>query len=329
MSSSSVEPAPNYIDPEFAAIKDECDAQNVKLAALSFEDFVATWRVMPPALPGECPTDIEITDRTATVSDGSGIEIRIYKSKDVKPDAWLFLTCHGGGWTVGSHEVEGGNNRYVASKTGCVVVSPDYRMAPEYPFPYPINDCFDTLKWCKANAASLGINPEKIIIGGSSAGGNLTASVAMRARDEGVSGIRGQVLNIPNICHPKLFPKDKGYKYESTKEFEVCSMLNTKEMTWYWDKYLPNLDNSVRACPILAESFKDLPPALVQVAGMDPLRDEGFAYAKALKDDGVPVTEYFFAGLPHCFYFFPNLTKTAEYYANIVSWVKEVQNSIA
>ncbi|RDW74849.1 hypothetical protein BP6252_05991 [Coleophoma cylindrospora] len=303
MPSTTIEPAPKYIDPEFAAIKDECDAQNAKLSALSFEDYVATWRVMPPALPDECPTDVEITDRTATVSDGS--------------------------WTVGSHEVEGGNNRYVASKTGCVVVSPDYRMAPEYPFPYPINDCFDTLKWCKANAASLGINPEKIIVGGSSAGGNLTASVVMRARDEGVSGIRGQVLNIPNICHPKLFPQNKGYKYESTKEFEVCSMLNTKDMTWFWDKYLPNLDNSVQACPILAESFKDLPPALVQVAGMDPLRDEGFAYAKALRDDGVPVTEYFFPGLPHCFYFFPNLTKTAEYYANIVSWVREVQNSIA
>jgi acetyl esterase/lipase len=105
-------------------------------------------------------------------------------------------------------------------------------MAPEYPYPYPINDCFDIMKWAKENPSTLGVDPSKVIIGGSSAGGNLTAALALKARDAGL-GVQGQIINIPNITHPKLFPKDQ-YKYESTTEFEVCSVLNTKEMTWFW-----------------------------------------------------------------------------------------------
>ncbi len=147
------------------------------------------------------------------------------------------------------------------------------------------------------------------------------AVLALKARDEKVSGILGQVLNIPVTCHPALFPKDK-YEYFSYSQNKDASVVDAPKMDWFWEQYLPDPKPEVYASPLLAEDLSGLPPALVQVAGMDPLRDEGLAYAEKLKEDGVKVKVETYQGLPHGFYMFPQLKATEQYFKNVVNFIE-------
>ncbi|KAI9811857.1 MAG: hypothetical protein M1827_005208 [Pycnora praestabilis] len=314
------------LDPDFAPLKAECDKQFDQLWSLPFDQFCQGWLDAPPALPADAPFNLDITHQMVPVRDGSKVEIRLYKPPTWKKDGkhLLHYVAHGGGWVVGNHNVEEGLNRMVCQKNNAVVVSVDYRMAPKFKFPYAVNDCFDVLKWCQENASELGINPETIVTGGGSAGGNLSAVTAMKARDEGLTGIIGQLLNIPVTCHPKHFPSDK-YEYTSYKQNADASIIDAPKMLWFWDQYLPNAEPEVYASPLLAKSLKGLPPALVQIAGLDPLRDEGIAYADALKEAGVAVELKIYKGLPHGFYMFPQLKASAEYWQNVVAWIKELE----
>ncbi|KIW84618.1 hypothetical protein Z517_00006 [Fonsecaea pedrosoi CBS 271.37] len=322
-------PGPKYghlseVDPNFALLKDEVDKNFANLWALPLEEFKAAWLSAPVPLPDNAPEpgkDYQVLNKEAVVRDGARIGLKIYKPQNSNNDTVLVLKSHGGGWVVGSHEVEEVDNRFLAAKAGATVVSVDYRMAPEYKFPYAINDCFDVLKWCKSHASDLGINPEKIIVAGGSAGGNIAAVLALKARDEGVTGIIGQILNIPVTCHPDLFPSDKyeGGSYQQNKD---ASIIDAPKMRWFWDQYLPDVQPDPYASPLLAKDLSNLPPALIQVAGMDPLRDEGLAYAEALKAAQNSVTVNTFKGLPHGFYFFPQLKQTLEFWDNSVKFVK-------
>ncbi|KAI9874523.1 MAG: hypothetical protein M1830_009649 [Pleopsidium flavum] len=312
------------MDPAFTPLQKECDGNFKVLWSLPMNEFRAAWKNTPPALPQDVPLDLDITHQMVPVRDGTKVEIRVYKSKKVPSNALLFLVAHGGGWVVGSHDIEEGMNRYVAAKNNAIVVSVDYRMAPEFPYPYAINDCFDVLQWCKANARSLGIDPERIIVGGGSAGGNIAAVLSQKARDDGVSGITGQVLNIPVTCHPKHFPTKK-YEYGSYEQNKDAPVIDVPRMTWFWDQYLPNAEPEIYASPLLAKSLKGLPPAIVQVAGLDPLRDEGLAYADAMKEAGVHVTLKVYPGLPHGFYMFPHLEASTQYLQSVVDWINENQ----
>lgn len=152
-------------------------------------------------------------------------------------------------------------NRYVAARTPCIVVSVDYRMAPEFRFPYAVNDSFDVLHWCRDNAQTLDIDKNRIILGGGSAGGNLAAVMAQMARDEGLSGIIGQVLGIPVTCHPKFFPTGD-YEYESYKQNAEAPMLPGHTMMWFWDHYAPpaEVKPDPRHSPLLGK-LEGLPPA--------------------------------------------------------------------
>ncbi|RFU28432.1 hypothetical protein B7463_g7921, partial [Scytalidium lignicola] len=328
----TVQPKPKYghlskIAPEFVPLQRELDANFKALWELPIDEFKQGWINAPPALAEDIPVpgkDIQITHQLIPVRDGNKIEIRVYKPIEPEPEALLFLNSHGGGWSVGSHNVEEGQNRNVAAKTKSVVVSVDYRMAPEYKFPYSINDCYDALLWCKENALTLGINPDRIIVSGGSAGGNIAAVLAQMTRNEKVSGVLGQVLNIPVTCHPKHFPADK-YEYGSYQQNKDSSIVDAPKMDWFWDQYLPEATAEVYASPLLEENLKGLPPALVQVAGMDPLRDEGLAYAEALKAAGVPVTLKIYPGLPHGFYMIPHLKQSVEYIQSVVDFVLEIQ----
>ncbi|OAP62321.1 hypothetical protein AYL99_04524 [Fonsecaea erecta] len=315
------------IDPNFALLQADVDRNFADLWSLPLEEFKAAWLSAPVPLPDNCPEpgkDYEVLDQEAAVRDGAKIELKIYKpSTSSSTPSVLILKSHGGGWVVGSHEVEEVENRFLAAKAGAVVVSVDYRMAPEYKFPYAINDCFDVLQWCKSHATELGIDPEKIIVAGGSAGGNIAAVLAQKARDEGVSGIIGQILNIPVTCHPNHFPSDK-YEGDSYRQNKDASIIDAPKMMWFWEQYLPDAQPDPYASPLLAKDLKNLPPALIQVAGMDPLRDEGLAYAEALKAAGNAVTLKTYKGLPHGFYFFPQLKQTQEYWDNSVQFVKDL-----
>jgi acetyl esterase/lipase len=212
----AVQPKPRYghltaIDPDYAPLKDAMDKIHETLWAPPLKEFLNAARSAPAVLLDDCPKvdeDITIEHRKVPVTDGTMIDICIYKPKPPVSDALLNLNAHGGGsysinsytinyrithcigWTVGGHTTEEGQDRLIASKNKAVVVSVDYRMAPEFKFPYAINDCFDVLKWvfhaspgnwvfltmisqCKANYSILGINPETIVLSGGSAGGNL------------------------------------------------------------------------------------------------------------------------------------------------------------
>ncbi|GAP92518.1 putative AB hydrolase superfamily protein [Rosellinia necatrix] len=232
--------------------------------------------------------------------DGHPVELKIYKSPDVAPDATLMYRMHGGAFCVGGHEVDGAENVYAATNPDIVVVSVDYRLAPEHPFPKPVEDCYDGLLWCKSNAASLGVNPEKIIVAGGSAGGNLAAVMAIMARDDGVSGIVAQVLHFPSLCHPKFYPYDK-YELGSHVQNASNCVLSAEAFGSLMDAYVPDVQPDHRHSPLLASSLAGLPPALLQFAGVDMFRDESFAYADALRAAGVEAEVYCYGGVPHCF----------------------------
>ncbi|KAJ4018336.1 hypothetical protein NW752_005451 [Fusarium irregulare] len=232
--------------------------------------------------------------------DGAMIELKVYRSTKVNRNAVLMYRMHGGKWCIGRHEVDGVDNVYAAMNPDIVVVSVDYRLAPEKPFPTQINDCYDGLIWCKNNSQRLGIDPERIIISGGSAGGQLAASLALECQEKKIAGIIAQVLHFLPTCHPKFFPRDK-YEYGSYIQNHDDCVLDTLGMEDAWDAYTPNAKPDYRHSPLLAESFKGLPPTLIQCAGLDPLRDDALAYAEALKNDGVDVEVHCYAGVPHWF----------------------------
>ncbi|EXJ56087.1 hypothetical protein A1O7_09018 [Cladophialophora yegresii CBS 114405] len=318
------------IDPEFAQLKDEADKNFAILWSLPLDQFKAAWLSAPVPFPENAPQpgqDYQVLEQLVPVRDGTNVGLKVYRPSKCQSKTTLVLKAHGGGWVVGSHETEEVENRFLAAKGNAVVVSVDYRMAPEYKYPYAIDDCFDILQWCKSNAEALSIDPQRIIVAGGSAGGNI-AILAQKARDEKVSGIVGQILNIPVTCHPKLFPSDR-YPVGSYQQNKDASVIDAPKMLWFWDQYLPNAEPEVYASPLLAKDFSGLPPALIQVAGMDPLRDEGLAYAEALKAAGVPVTLHTFKGLPHGFYFFPQLKQSLEYWMNCVDFVQKLSGKPA
>ncbi|EXJ92461.1 hypothetical protein A1O3_01012 [Capronia epimyces CBS 606.96] len=331
-SSAVAEPKPKYghlskIDPDFAPFKEAIDQRFKTLWSLSLEDLKAAYKNAPVSFPEGAPQaekDFQVADQEISVRDGTKIGLRVYRPIQAKPNAILVLKAHGGGWTVGYHQTEEVENRMLAAHAGAVVVSVDYRMGPEYKFPYAVNDCFDALKWCKANATSLGIDPEAIVVAGGSAGGNIAAVLSLMARDQQESGIIGQILNIPVTCHPDVFPRDK-YEYGSFEQNKDASVVDAPKMLWFWEQYMPTVTPDVYAHPLLAESHAGLPPALVQVAGLDPLRDEGLAYAEALKNAGVAVTLNVYPGLPHGFYLLPHLEQARRYWQSSVDFVKSLE----
>ncbi|KAF5664456.1 ab hydrolase superfamily [Fusarium heterosporum] len=247
--------------------------------------------------------------------DGTLIELKVYKSPNVRDNAVLMYRIHGGGWCVGRHEVDGVENVYAAMNPSIIIVSVDYRKAPEHPFPTPNNDCYDGLIWCKRNAERLGIDSEKIIVSGGSAGAQLAASLTLSCLRDGITGLIAQVLHFPATCHPRFFPKET-YEYGSYIQNRDDAVLSTVGMETFYDAYTPDAQPDYRNSPLLAESFKGLPHTLIQCGGADPLRDDAFAYADALKNDGVDVEMHCYAGMPHWFaVVLPHTPETTQFYA--------------
>jgi acetyl esterase len=225
----------------------------------------------------------KIEDRTID-SDGAKIPIRIYWPKaDGKLP--VYLNIHGGGWWMGDGFSMESVTMNLANEAGIIIVSVDYRLAPEHPYPAPLDDCYAALEWLYANAESLGGDPNRLGIGGGSAGGNLSAALALRARDQGGPPIKFQYLLIPAT---DLVNDD----WNSYREAGDRYMLKVSGLWEMYAAYAP--DKAVRASayvsPLLAPDLTGLPPALVVTAHFDPLRDQGIAYAKRLQEAGVPTT---------------------------------------
>jgi acetyl esterase len=195
---------------------------------------------------------------------------------------------HAGGWIMGDLDFSDATCRRLAAGAGCEVVSVDYRLAPEHPFPAALDDACAVLQW----AAGLGRGP--VLLAGESAGGNIAAACAIRARDAGGPAIAGQVLAYPVTDHA----------LDTASHREVGGrnwLLSTDDMRSFWDHYCPpNVDrDDPLASPLRAPDLGGLPPALVLVAEFDPLRDEGLAYARRLAEAGVAVTTRRDPGMLH------------------------------
>lgn len=247
-------------------------------------------------LAGEGDPVASIADRTIPGPHGD-IPVRVY-TPNVSGAGPLpcLVYFHGGGWVLGDLEGVNGICKAVANRAGCVVVSVDYRLAPEHKFPVPVDECFAATQWVAANGASIGVDGTRIAVGGDSAGGNLAAAVALRARDEGGPGLRMQLLVYPVTDHDYGTPSyaSNGSDYLLTKDM----------MQWFWDHYLrtPADGKNPLASPLRATNLAGLPAAHVITAEFDPLRDEGEAYAAALKQAGVPVTHTRYDGQIHAFW---------------------------
>jgi len=205
------------------------------------------------------------------------------------------LFFHGGGWVIGSHETVEPQCRYLANAARAVVISVEYRCAPEYPFPAAVDDCLWATRWVRDNAATLGIDPRRVAVGGDSAGGGLAAVVAQQMHDAGDPALAHQLL---------LFPATSMiFDTQSYTENAEGPFLTRPMMEWFRALYIPDPAQwrDRRASPALAETLAGLPPATIVTASHDPLRDEGGAYGQRLAAAGVPVRHRNFEGYTHAF----------------------------
>ncbi|CAN7669412.1 alpha/beta hydrolase [Pararhizobium sp. LjRoot235] len=207
-----------------------------------------------------------------------GIRLKIWRGRGaLRQGAPALLYLHGGGWVIGAPETHEDICRSLANAVGAVVVSPDYRLAPDHPFPEALGDCARALVWMKDQSDILGIDPARIIVGGDSAGGNLAAVIALLARDGDIPGVIGQVLIYPVT--------DQQQALDSYGRYAEDFGLTAAAMTWFRDHYLPQAASRSdwRASPLGAASLAGVAPAFVVLAGHDVLFDEGAAYAKRLE----------------------------------------------
>lgn len=225
----------------------------------------------------------------------ASIPARVYVGDAQASDAPVVVFYHGGGWVVGSVETHDGYCRSLARASGAVVVSVDYRLAPEHPFPAAAIDAYDAAAWASQHARELGGDARRLVVAGDSAGGNLAAVTALSARDRGGPQIALAVLIYP-IC-------DCDLDTPCYRELGEGYFLTRATMRWFFDHYTPSVADrhSPLVCPAKAEDLRGLPPALVLTAEYDPLRDEGEAFARRLEAAGVAVTLTRYQGMIHGF----------------------------
>jgi acetyl esterase len=218
----------------------------------------------------------------------------------------LLVYFHGGGYTIGSLQSHDGVCRALCVEAGCIVVSVDYRLAPEHKYPAAVDDAWAATEWLTANAASLGGDANRVAVGGDSAGGNLAAVVCHMAQQADGPAIVFQLLIYPGTEMSCGFPSHEtfGKDYRLTREL----------IAWFYGHYFSSGDDTAhwRASPLNADNFSGLPAAFVVSAGYDPLQDEGEAYAKKLEQAGVPVTHSHYPGMMHGFITMPGAIDQAQ-----------------
>ena len=243
------------------------------------------------------------------------IPLRLYRPAGAGERAPGLVYYHGGGWLLGSLDSHDVVCRRFANAAGCVVVSVDYRMAPEHPFPAAVDDCAEATRFVIARAASLGIDPARIAVGGDSAGGNLAAVMALMARDGSLPPLAFQLLIYPAT--------DMTMTTVSSQTIGPGVPLTSATMKWFIDYYMPPATDRAdwRASPARAASVAGTAPALVLTAAADPLRDEGIDYARRLEREGVRVTALHLSDQIHGFMSMGKVIRAADTAIDMMSAV--------
>jgi acetyl esterase len=226
---------------------------------------------------------------------GGNVDARVYRPRGSMRPAPALLYFHGGGWVVGNLESHDHVCRYLAAKSGAVVIAVDYRLAPEHKFPAAYDDCRAALHWITHAASELGLDTDRFAVGGDSAGGSLAAAIALAARDAGAPRLRLQLLIYPSTD----FTADTA----SLRDNATGYLLTSAAMQMFIDWYLPSRAerSDPRASPQLARDHAGVAPAFVQSAEFDPLRDEARIYAETLRRAGVAAEYTCYAGMVHGF----------------------------
>ena len=247
---------------------------------------------------------VEVCTEHLSGPDGNRVPVRVMRPRGMKKNAPCLFYIHGGGFYFPCAPYHYTLAKEYAVRAGCVVVFPDYRLAPKYPFPAAPEDCWAAYVWMTEHAAQLGIDSARIAVGGDSAGGDLAAVMTLMARDRG---------GVPPMFQLLIYPvTDRRMATESSRRFRDAPVWNTALSEKMWAYYLPTLpaEHIEYASPMEAPSFEGLPEAYVEVAEFDSLRDEGIAYAATLEAAGVKVTRYETKGTPHGFEFITNAPLT-------------------
>lgn len=246
------------------------------------------------ARPTGDPEPVDRVVDTVVRGDGHGIPVRLYIPAGDDPLPVL-VWAHGGGWVLGDIDTEDPTGRALANAANCVVASVDYRLAPEHPFPAGLRDVSAVLEWAASEADDVGGDPDRLAVGGASAGGTLAAGSTLLARDRDGPSIGYQVLVYPVTSYSEEFPS-----YETYDGY----FLSRAGLAWNDKQYLadPLHGYNPLAFPLEAGDLRDLPPATVVTAGFDMVRDEGEAYAERLEESGVAVTYRHYPDMVHTFF---------------------------
>ncbi len=265
------------------------------------------------------PPEMASVEDIAIPGPAGKIPARVYRPLSVRRKDGLapaLVFFHGGGWVIGNLDTHDVVCRTLARDGELVVVSVDYRLAPEHPFPAGVDDAIVATRWVAANAQAFGLDAKRISVGGDSAGGNLSAVVALDARDNGPA-LQGQLLIYPATDFEMTHP--------SHSEPETSCLLTHESIRWFRDQYFTAIEDGQdrRASPARESNLAGLPRAYVLTAGADPLRDEGDEYAQRLTAAGVPVTYKTYPGQFHGFVTMGKLLpKAGEALKDMGDWLK-------
>jgi acetyl esterase len=307
------------VDPQIQTLLDQgtgVPATHTLSVADARVQYEARVRIMAPPAPVGA-----VSERIIQGPDGD-LTLRIYQPEGRGPFP-LLAFFHGSGFVLCSLDTHDGMCRNLCAGAGCVVVSVDYRLAPEHKFPAGLDDCVVATQWVADHAAELNGDATRLAVGGDSAGGNLAAAVALRIRDEGGPTLCGQLLIYPVTDYytpgtPSYVENAEGYG------------LTRDTMRWFWDHYLrdPSVAAQPYASPLRASDFSGLAPALVVTAEYDPLRDEGEYYADRLRAAGTSCVLSRWAGMNHGFFFWVGLVdKAGEAMAESCTWLRGIFNA--
>jgi acetyl esterase len=304
------------LNPQVKAILDQM-ASLPRFEDLSVQE--ARQQTIERTAAGKLPTlpVADVVNRTIA-GPGGDLPVRIYTPNGSGPFP-LMVFFHGSGFVVCNLDTHDGTCRNLCSAAGCVVVSVDYRLAPEHKFPAGPEDCYAATKWSAEHARELNADPARMVIAGDSAGGNLVAVTALMVRDRGGPSLRGQLMIYPvtdyyKPGHPSYVDNAEGYG------------LTAAGMRWFWSHYLKNeaeADNPY-ASPLRAANLRGLPPALIITAEYDVLRDEGELYGQRLAEAGVPSKVTRYDGMHHGFFQMYGLVDAAKTALDeAAAWLKE------